>query len=118
MFSHGKNNREILEQFIKTYREQDCLWNLMSADYYNKHKKDEAYNVLLDIYRLIDPDADKGAVIRKINSLRTNYRREKHKVDKRRRINQFYEPTLWYYYEFNFLEDQEKTILTNNSQRV
>jgi hypothetical protein len=50
-------------------------------------------------YRLIDPNADKEAVVKKINAFRTNYRREKKKVKFHHSgsgKNEIYVPTLWY----------------------
>jgi len=38
-----------------------------------------AYKILLEKYKLIDPNADRDAVVKKINSFRPNFRREKKK---------------------------------------
>jgi hypothetical protein len=72
-----KVNRELLEDFIRVYQSQPCLWRIKSKDYYDKAKRDAAYDILLKKYRLIDLNADKDAVVKKINAFRTNYRREK-----------------------------------------
>lgn len=106
-----KVNRELLEDFIRTYQSQLCLWNGKSKDYHDKSKRNVAYNLLLQKYKSIDPNANKDAVVKKINAFRTNYRREKKKIEESRRsgigTDDVYEPTLWYYNLFEFLGDQE-----------
>lgn len=58
-----------------------------------------------------DVNANKDAAVKKINSLRTNYRREKKKVEESLRsgigTDEMYEPFLWYYRLFDFLGDQD-----------
>lgn len=106
-----KVNRELLEEFIREYQNQPCLWRIKSSEYHDRAKKDAAYDILLSKYRLIDNNADKDAVIKKINAFRTNYRREKKKVEASRHsgigTDEIYEPLLWYYRLFDFLGDQE-----------
>ncbi|XP_014271387.1 uncharacterized protein [Halyomorpha halys] len=100
-------SREILEEFIRAYQNLPCLWRTKSPEYHDKAKREAAYDVLLSTYRIIDGSADKDAVVKKINALRTNYRREKKKVEASRYLgDKIYEPTLWYYHLFDFLEDQ------------
>jgi hypothetical protein len=59
-----------------------------------------AYDKLLKIYKLIDPNVDKEAVVKKINAFRTNYRREKKKVEESHHsgcgTDEISVPTLWY----------------------
>jgi hypothetical protein len=74
-----KASRDLLEDFIRAYGSQSCLWRLKSKEYHDKAKRVAAYDILLKIYRLIDSNADKEAVVKKINAFRTNYRREKKK---------------------------------------
>lgn len=106
-----KVNRELLEEFIRQYQNQPCLWQIKSPEYHDRAKRDAAYNILLNKYRSIAKNADKDAVIKKINSFRTNYRREKKKVEASRRpgiaTDELYEPSLWYYHLFDFLADHE-----------
>lgn len=60
-------------------QQQPCLWRVKSKEYLDKVKSEAPYHVLLKIYRLIDVNANKDAVVKKINAFRTNYRREKKK---------------------------------------
>ncbi|XP_049799852.1 uncharacterized protein LOC126235162 [Schistocerca nitens] len=48
-------------------------------------KRDAAYVVLLTKYKEIEPSATKDTVVKKINTLRTNYRREKKKGNKKQK---------------------------------
>lgn len=106
-----KANRELLEEFIRAYQSHPCLWRIKSPEYHDRTKKDAAYDRLLNKYRLIDNNADKDVVVKKLNALRTNYRREKKKVEASRHsgigTDEIYEPSLWYYHLFDFLGDQE-----------
>jgi hypothetical protein len=72
-----KASRDLLEDFIRAYESQSCLWRIKSKDYHDKAKRDAAYDILFKKYGLIDPNADKEAVVKKINAFRTNYIREK-----------------------------------------
>ncbi|KAK5644786.1 hypothetical protein RI129_006086 [Pyrocoelia pectoralis] len=76
-----KGNREILEDFIEIYRSEPCLWNIKAKDYHNKIKKENAYRRLIEKLKEIDGNCNKDKVVKKINSLRTNHRKEKKKVD-------------------------------------
>jgi hypothetical protein len=69
-------SRDLLEDFIRAYESQSCLWRITSEDYHDKAKRDAAYDILFLKNRLIDPNADKEAVVKKINAFRTNYIRE------------------------------------------
>nr|XP_023026004.1 uncharacterized protein LOC111514011 [Leptinotarsa decemlineata] len=106
-----KANRELLEDFIREYQNHPCLWHVKSKDYHNKAKRDAAYNILVEKYKLIDANADKDTVVKKMNSFRTNYRREKKKIEDADHSemdkDERYEPTLWYYHLFHFIRDQE-----------
>lgn len=118
-----KSNRELLEDFIRAYESQPCLWRVKSKDYHDKAWRDAAYNMLLKKYRLIDANAEKDAVVKKINAFRTNYRREKKKVEESLRsgrgTDEIYEPSLWYYHLFDFLGDQDtpRSSLSNLNER-
>jgi hypothetical protein len=73
-------NRDLLQDFIRANKRQLCLWCIKSKDYYDKAKRDAAYDILLKKYKLIDPKTDKEAVVKKINAFRTNYRKKRKKL--------------------------------------
>jgi len=64
----------ILER-IEVYHSLPALWNDKSKDYSNRIKKNEQYEHLLRKYRERFPDADKNQLIKKFNSLHTNFRK-------------------------------------------
>lgn len=98
-------------KFIKKYRSFDSIWKTKSKDYHNIDKRDAAYTVLLDLVKKFDPQATKDTVIRKINNLRTAFRRELNKVNFAKRSGMRpHVPRLWYYPDLLFLLDQEETL--------
>lgn len=105
--------RDIVEEFINIYRNEPCLWQIKSKDYHHRDKKNAAYNKLIEQYRKLEPNANRDAVVKKLNALRTNYRKEKKKVEESTRsgagTSDVYEPTLWYYELLKFLDDDQGT---------
>lgn len=103
--------REILEEFINIYRNEPCLWQIKNQDYHNRDKKTAAYNKLIAQYKKIEPNANRDMIVKKMNGLRTNYRKEKKKVEESKRsgtgTNDVYVPTLWYYHLLKFLDDDQ-----------
>ena len=104
-----KGHCGVLEEFIRIYQSEPCLWRIKSKDYHDKGKRDAAYNRLVEPLKQIDPCADRDKVVKKINSLRTNHRKKKIQETQHsgEGAEQIYEPTLWYYHLFDFLGDQD-----------
>jgi len=104
-------DREFIIELLQLYRQHTALWKVKSTEYSDRNLKNEAYNVLIEKYKEVDPNADKEIVKKKINSLRTNYRKELKKVKASYKsgsgTDDIYVPPLWYYNELNFLQDQE-----------
>ena len=94
-----------LREFIELYKSQPAAWKIGSDLYKNDYEKMESWNILLDKYREIDPDATIKTVKKKINSLRSNYRRELNKIKSSEKTGQYYETTLWYFDLMDFLND-------------
>ncbi|XP_072934535.1 uncharacterized protein [Epargyreus clarus] len=111
-----KNNpkvkeRKFISECIQLYRELPSLWNVKSKEYYDRDKKRIAYEILLSKYKEMFPQASKDDVKKKFNSLRTNYRKELKKhlqsMKSGSGTDDIYEPTLWYFKDMIFLQDQE-----------
>jgi hypothetical protein len=87
------------------------LWKVKSKDYSNRNLRNEAYEKLISKLKEIEPTADRDMVIRKINSLRSAFRRELKKVKdcthSGMSSEQVYEPHLWYFDLLSFTVDQE-----------
>lgn len=69
-------SHEFLAEFIELYKSFPCLWQVKSKDYSDKHKKNLAYEELTKKFREVDSLANKETVSKKINSLRTVYKKE------------------------------------------
>jgi len=74
-----KNKTFILE-FIELYKLHPCLWKIKWKEYSNRNMKDRAYGVLIEKMKEIDKDANRDTVVKKINSLRSAYRKEIKKI--------------------------------------
>ncbi|XP_061380752.1 uncharacterized protein LOC116775412 isoform X3 [Danaus plexippus] len=111
--------REFLIGCIELYRDLPALWQTKSKLYHDRDKKNTAYDILLAKYNEMFPRATKEDLKKKINSLRTNYRKElKKHVNSMKSgagADSVYEPTLWYFKEMNFLRDQELPLDSESS---
>lgn len=106
MMSLLEASNRCLAQFLHIYKTEACLWQTKSTDYHNKRKRDESYAKLAVKLREMDPAAGIESVQRKINSLRSNFRRELKKVKAARKQGQTYVPQLWYYKHLEFLKPE------------
>ncbi|KAG5895827.1 hypothetical protein JTB14_028531 [Gonioctena quinquepunctata] len=105
------SSREWLEAFIAMYRNETCLWKIKCKDYHNRDLKRSAYNKLISNLREIDPQADKEAVVKKINNIKSTYKKEQKKVAGSKSgagTSEIYSPKLWYYPLLAFLNEQEE----------
>ena len=99
-------------QDSQLYRNFPALWKIKSDDYKNRLLKSECYVKLIEKLREIDPSTTRSTVTKKINSLRSNYRRELKKVLNSMKSgagvdDDIYTPSLWYFDDLSFLRDQE-----------
>ena len=69
-------SREFLTEFIHTHREYPCLWKVKSKEYSDRAKKNLAYEHFTTNFKANDPDANKEKVVKKINSLRSCFRKK------------------------------------------
>lgn len=105
-----KAEKEFIAEFIEVYRGLPALWDVKCKDYTNRAKKGKQYDVLIEKYREKYPDAEKQEVVKKVNSLRTNFRKELKRIrdaDRSGAGAEDVEPTLWYFDEMKFLVTQE-----------
>ncbi|XP_075160476.1 uncharacterized protein LOC142233436 [Haematobia irritans] len=107
-FSVTEENRHYLKVFIQTYRNLPILWDTTLRDYTNRDKRSEAYQQLVPIYKYLKRDANLQDVKKKINTLRTNYRKELKIIESARRQGSTYQPRCWTFYELDFLRNAEK----------
>ncbi|XP_069704895.1 uncharacterized protein [Periplaneta americana] len=103
--------KQFLRDFINMYRNLPVLWHAKSSEYFDRSKKNHAYDILVRKYREVEPCADREMVRKKINILRTNYRKEWRKVTQSEKTarskKDIYVPKLWYYELFDFLDGND-----------
>lgn len=96
------------------------LWNPTSPNYINKTKRNTALDKLLEVYKKIKPTANRVDVRRKINTLRTNYRKELKKILSSKRsgsgTDEVYKPTSYVFYALQFLDKFEQPVNENVQQ--
>lgn len=73
----SRKRNKIIEEFIEIYKSEPCLWRIKCKDYHDRALRDAAYAKLLAKLKESEPDAVKDTVVRKINNLRSNFRKEK-----------------------------------------
>ncbi|KAF5297809.1 hypothetical protein FQA39_LY11958 [Lamprigera yunnana] len=116
------DERKFILECIEVYHSLPDLWNIKSKDYSNRIKKTEQYNNLLRKYREYYPDADKAQLVKKCNSLRTNFRKELKPIKDSEKsgagTDDIIEPTLWYFEKMNFLVGQEKPSTSQNTIQI
>ncbi|XP_067637736.1 uncharacterized protein [Eurosta solidaginis] len=92
------DEQQFLLDFIDVYHKLPALWNIHTKDYYDKLLKDAQYEILHEKYQEKYPNANLDDVKKKINSLRTNYRRD---------IRNGTPHALYYFHKINFLSDMQ-----------
>ena len=101
-----KNINSVLKRFILLYEQLPELWNSASPSYSNKYKRNEALAKLLVIYKEIKRDAKVADVRKKINTLRSNCRRELNRIKASKRsgsgTDEVYKPSSWCFTHSNF----------------
>ncbi|KAG5881969.1 hypothetical protein JTB14_006007 [Gonioctena quinquepunctata] len=111
--------RQFLREFIELYKTFPCLWQVKSAEYSDRNKKSQAYEILIEKYREIDEAANKETVQKKINSLRTVYKKERAKIIQSTKSgageDDIYKPSLWYFSLLEFLSDQDQIRKSTNT---
>ena len=68
--------QEFWAEFLTHYQELPALWKIKSESYKNRAAKTENYVEMVEKLKEIDPNANRTIVVKKINSFRSNYRRE------------------------------------------
>ena len=105
-------SQEFVTEFIKMYHNFPCLWKRSHKDYRNRSAKEAAYEVLTKKMKETDPACNKESVLKKINSLRTAFRRENKKMIQSKRgfkigrRKKEWKTSLWYYDLMAFVADQ------------
>lgn len=101
---------DFLTQFIDMYRELPCLWMVKSKDYYNRNKRQEALDKLMELCKEVCPSPTRDYVCKKIANLRTVFKKELNKIRTSQKsgagTDEVYVPRLWYYDSLLFLTEE------------
>jgi Alcohol dehydrogenase transcription factor Myb/SANT-like. len=89
---------EYVVSLIRAYESYPELWNMQCAGYKSTNKKTRAWNEISNYFQL--PVID---LKRKMANLLSSYRRERVKVDSKKKENLHYEPQLYFYRHFEFM---------------
>ncbi|CAH2236672.1 jg20891 [Pararge aegeria aegeria] len=111
-------NAEPEKEFILKYESLPQLWDTSDIRYSNRFERYRALGQLLPIYQKVKPYATIEDIKKKINSLRSNYRRElkKYIASMKTGGSIVYYPKVWYFPYLNFLrklendDDQDKSM--------
>lgn len=112
--SDSSTDKQILRDFIAEYKQLPELWDVRSKEYTKRDKKNAAYERLLTIYKGLKSDATVDEVKKKINTLRSNFRKELKKINDSKRsgagTDDIYAPSSWVFEELIFLTNLEKPV--------
>lgn len=75
-----EEEKEVIIELLRYYQQYRCLWHVKSDSYSDRDSRNEAYNKLLEVYRRIEPNATLDGLKKKIENMRSAYRREMRKV--------------------------------------
>lgn len=73
-------DRVVMTEFLERYREYRCLWDTSFEGYSDREVRHEALASLFQIFQIAHPRATLLTMRRKIDNMRTAYRREFKKV--------------------------------------
>ncbi|XP_030565694.1 uncharacterized protein LOC115766053 [Drosophila novamexicana] len=102
----NSRDRQFWTEFLELYRSLPAVWKVKSPEYSSRALKSAGYEQLVHKLREVEPHADRALVVKKINSFRTNFRRDLRKRDQCTEEEPFVS-TLWYFELLGFLEGQE-----------
>ncbi|XP_071057023.1 uncharacterized protein [Onthophagus taurus] len=98
-------------EFFEIFRDHKELWKVKSEKYKDKNERLKGYDILLKKYQEKDENATIDTLKKKINTIRTNYRRVLKKVKMSEKSGaaskDIYTPSLWYFDQLHYLRDQE-----------
>ncbi|XP_058118690.1 uncharacterized protein LOC131287602 [Anopheles ziemanni] len=100
--------REAVEHLIEQYRKQPVLYNMRHPRYYNKASRNDAVSTILIAMHDVRPESTAQDILRKIQTLRTQFGQEITKARRASKHGMAYRPTAWWYKGLSFLQDHIK----------
>lgn len=114
-----KNDQYFWRGFIQLYKNFPGVWKVKSDLYKNRVLTQDAYEKLKEKLNTIDSNVDINITKKKINTLRSNYRRKLKKVLASKKsgaeVEDIYVPSLWYFEDLDFFRDHEIQIRSTST---
>lgn len=109
MLTYPLFERKFFLEFVEIYKSHPALWKVKSKEYYDKNKKNAGYDLLVQKMKERNPAANRDTVTKKINNIRSTFRKEWRKVEEsvRSGAEEIYKPSLWYFEALLFLKDED-----------
>ncbi|XP_026847958.1 uncharacterized protein LOC6598868 [Drosophila persimilis] len=104
----NSRDRQFWTEFLLLYRSLPAVWKVRSPQYSSRAMKSAGYEQLVGKLREVEPHANRSLVVKKINSFRTNFRRDQRKREQCSEEGLPFESTLWYFDLLGFLEGQDE----------
>ncbi|XP_046386858.1 uncharacterized protein LOC124156375 [Ischnura elegans] len=106
----SNEERVMTVALLECWRQYRCLWDMKDDHYSNRDRRNEAYNALLEIYKTSSGNATLSTLKKKLENIRTAYKREEKKVSASETTgaasDHVYVPKLWYYQYLSFLSEK------------
>lgn len=100
--------RPALEILLKLYHEHPILYDMRHPKYYAKMERQKALNTIIDLLEDHRPGTTTGDILKKIQTMRTQFGQEYGKVRKAQSKGTEYHPTIWWYQHLSFLRKHVK----------
>lgn len=75
------SEKKVLTEVLELYKNSPCLWNTNDDMFGSKGAKDKAISAMLEKYKVLVKDANADTLKKKIEIMKTSYRREYKKVN-------------------------------------
>lgn len=105
--SGSTEDRTFWREFIAMYKQHECIWKVKSKEYSDRNMNNAAYEKLVNKLKEKDENTNRDSVVKKINTLRSSFRKECKKVTASFKSgaasDEVYRPSMWYYELLLFL---------------
>uniref|UniRef100_A0A182QJE8 MADF domain-containing protein n=1 Tax=Anopheles farauti TaxID=69004 RepID=A0A182QJE8_9DIPT len=101
--------REATEFLIQEYQKHPVLYDMRHPRYYNKTSRSKALSeMVMEINTNVRPGTSMKDVLRKIQTMRTQFGQELSKARRHSANGTVYQPTVWWYHGLSFLKQHIK----------
>nr|XP_019554678.2 uncharacterized protein LOC109424056 [Aedes albopictus] len=100
--------RPALEILLNVYRDHPILYDMRHPKYYAKLERQKALNTIIEMLEDHRPGTTTGDILKKIQTMRTQFGQEYNKVRKAQAKGTEYIPTVWWYEYLKFLRQHIK----------